>query len=70
MKTGGGYRDDLFSGTYMGFVGGDSAQYTIVVYNVEPTSYPGYAGVGTAQPIFAEIAHMLIDKYGVTPKRT
>ena len=70
MKTGGGYRDDLFSGTYMGFVGGDSAQYTIVVYNVEPTSYPGYAGVGTAQPIFADIAHMLIDKYGVTPKRT
>ena len=67
-KTGGGYREDLFNGTYMGFVGGDTPKYTIIVYNIEPHSYKGYAGVGTAQPIFAEIAHMLIDHYDVSPK--
>lgn len=67
-KTGGGYRDDLFSGTYMGYVGGDTPKYAIIVYNIEPHSYKGYAGVGTAQPVFADIAHMLIDHYDVTPK--
>ncbi len=67
-KSGGGYREDLYNGTYMGFVGGDTAQYAIIVYNYEPHSYKGYAGVGTAQPVFAQIAHMLIDNYGVTPK--
>lgn len=67
-KTGGGYREDLYNGTYMGFVGGDTAQYAIIVYNYEPHSYKGYAGVGTAQPVFGQIAHMLIDNFGVTPK--
>jgi cell division protein FtsI/penicillin-binding protein 2 len=67
-KSGGGYRDDLFNGTYMGYVGGDTPKYAIIVYNIEPHTYKGYAGVGTAQPIFAEIAHMLIDRYDVTPK--
>lgn len=68
-KSGGGYHEDLYNGTYMGFVGGDTAQYAIIVYNYEPRSYKGYAGVGTAQPVFAQIAHMLIDNYGVTPKK-
>lgn len=67
-KAGGGYRDDLFNGTYMGYVGGDTPKYAIIVYNIEPHSYKGYAGAGTAQPIFAQIAHMLIDHYDVTPK--
>lgn len=67
-KTGGGYREDLFNGTYMGYVGGDTPKYAIIVYNIEPHSYKGYAGAATAQPIFAEIAHMLIDHYDVTPK--
>jgi cell division protein FtsI/penicillin-binding protein 2 len=67
-KSGGGYRDDLFNGTYMGFVGGDTAQYAIIVYNIEPHSYKGYAGTGAGQPVFANIAHMLIERYGVTPK--
>lgn len=67
-KPGGGYREDLFNGTYMGYVGGDTPKYAIIVYNIEPHSYKGYAGVGTAQPIFADIAHMLIDHYDVAPK--
>lgn len=67
-KTGGGYREDLFNGTYMGFVGGDMPKYAIIVYNLEPHTYKGYAGVGVAQPMFAQIAHMLIDNYDVTPK--
>ncbi len=65
---GGGYREDVFNGTFMGFVGGDKPQYTIVIYNIEPRNYGGYAGANTGQPVFAEVAHMLIDNYGVTPK--
>lgn len=66
--NGGGYRDDVFNGSYLGFVGGDTPQYTIVIYNFKPRHYSGYAGANTSQPIFADIAHMLIDNYGVTPK--
>lgn len=67
-KDGGGYRDDVYNGTFMGYVGGDQPQYTIVVYNIEPHGYSGYAGAQTGQPIFADIAHMLINNYDVTPK--
>ncbi|MFZ1483454.1 MAG: penicillin-binding protein 2 [Candidatus Saccharimonadales bacterium] len=62
------YREDAFNGTFMGFVGGDTAQYTVVIYNIEPRGYAGYAGAQTGQPVFAEVAHMLIDNYGVEPK--
>ena len=65
----GGYRTDKFNGTYLGFVGGDTPQYAIVVYNIEPTDYYGFAGGRTAQPVFAQIAHMLIDDFGVTPRK-
>jgi len=65
----GGYDPHKVNGTYMGFVGGDTPQYAIVVYNLEPTKYVGFAGAGTSQPVFGDIAHMLINDFGVTPKR-
>jgi len=64
----GGYYADRVNGTYMGFVGGNSPQYAIVVYNMQPTKYNGFAGSGTGQPVFANIAHMLINNFGVTPR--
>ncbi|HWB38634.1 MAG TPA: penicillin-binding protein 2 [Candidatus Saccharimonadales bacterium] len=66
-KPGGGYYDDLFNGTYMGFVGGNKPQYVIVVFVYKPT-IGGYAGTAAAQPIFGNLAHMLIDNSYVTPK--
>jgi len=65
----GGYDAHKVNGTYMGFVGGDTPQYAIVVYNLEPSKYAGFAGAGTSQPVFGNIAHMLINDFGVTPKR-
>jgi cell division protein FtsI/penicillin-binding protein 2 len=64
----GGYYTDRVNGTYMGFVGGDTPQYVIVVYNMQPTKYAGFAGSGTGQPVFANIAHMLVNNFGVTPR--
>ena len=64
----GGYYPNLFNGTYMGFVGGNTPQYAIVVYNIKPTIYAEFAGVDTGQPYFADIAHMLVNDFGVTPK--
>jgi cell division protein FtsI/penicillin-binding protein 2 len=64
----GGYSADQVNGTYMGFVGGNTPQYAIVVYNLQPTKYSGFAGAATGQPVFANIAHMLINNFGVTPK--
>jgi cell division protein FtsI (penicillin-binding protein 3) len=64
----GGYYADKVNGTYMGFVGGNTPQYAIVVYNMQPTKYAGFAGSGTGQPVFANIAHMLVNSFGVTPR--
>jgi cell division protein FtsI/penicillin-binding protein 2 len=66
-KPGGGYYDNLFNGTYAGFVGGDKPQYVIVVFVDKPTN-GGYAGTAAAQPIFANLAHMLINDSYVAPK--
>lgn len=67
-KPGGGYYDHLFNGTYLGFVGGDQPEYVIAVFVYKPT-IGGYAGTAAAQPIFGDLAHMLIDNSFVTPKQ-
>lgn len=64
----GGYLPNKYMGTYIGFVGGNSPQYAIVVYNMEPNDYGEFAGAGAGQPVFANIAHTLINDFGVTPK--
>lgn len=66
-KPGGGYYDNKFNGTYVGFVGGDKPQYVIVVFNLQP-GVAGYAGTYGGQPVFADLAHMLINSSYVTPK--
>lgn len=66
-KPGGGYYSDKFNGTYLGYVGGDKAQYVIVVFVDKPTN-GGYAGTAAAQPIFGAIAHTLINESKVTPR--
>ena len=63
----GGYYADKYNGTYLGFVGGDKVQYVIAVFNIEP-NVPGYAGSLGGQPVFADLAHMLIDNGYVAPK--
>jgi cell division protein FtsI/penicillin-binding protein 2 len=63
----GGYYTDKFNGTYAGFVGGDKPQYVVVVYNIQP-KVAGYAGSYAGQPVFGDLAHMLIDNGFVTPK--
>lgn len=63
----GGYYADKFNGTYLGFVGGDKPQYVIAVYNIEP-HVVGYAGSHAGQPVFGDLAHMLIDNSFVAPK--
>ncbi|MEO6760922.1 MAG: penicillin-binding protein 2 [Candidatus Saccharimonadales bacterium] len=68
-KPTGGYYDNEFYGTFVGFVGGDKPEYTIVVYVNQPQIPYGYVGAQAAQPVFADLAHMLIDDFGVTPRR-
>lgn len=63
----GGYYKDIYNGTYVGFVGGDKPQYVIVVYNIRP-NVAGYAGTYAGQPVFSDLAHMLIDNSFVDPK--
>lgn len=62
----GGYYDDRFNGTFMGFVGGARPEYVIVVRVNEP-KIPGYAGSQAAAPIFGSITEMLINNIGIVP---
>jgi cell division protein FtsI (penicillin-binding protein 3) len=68
-QPGGGYYPNLYNGTYVGFVGGTitKPQYVIVVYNIKP-NVPGYAGSYGGQPVFADLAHMLINGGYATPE--
>jgi cell division protein FtsI/penicillin-binding protein 2 len=66
-QPGGGYYANIFNGTYVGFVGGNKPQYVIVVFNTKP-NVPGYAGALGGQPVFADLAHMLINDGYVNPK--
>jgi cell division protein FtsI/penicillin-binding protein 2 len=66
-KPGGGYYEHEFNGTYLGFVGGDKPQYVIAI-RVNQPKIGGYAGTAAAQPIFVDLAHMLTDDFGVTPR--
>ena len=59
-QPGGGYYTDKYNGTYIGFVGVNKPQYVIVVFNIEP-NVTGYAGSYGGQPVFADLAHMLIN---------
>lgn len=63
----GGYYGNIYNGTYVGFVGGDKPQYVIVVFTIKP-NVVGYAGSEAAQPVFADLAHMLINDGYAHPK--
>lgn len=63
----GGYYDDRFNGTYVGFVGGDRPEYVIMVRVDEP-KIGGYAGTSAAGPIFGQAVNMLIDNFSVQAK--
>ena len=66
-QPGGGYYKNIYNGTYLGFVGGSRIKYIVVVYNIKPAT-PGYAGSFAAMPVFADLAHMLINNGYVAPK--
>jgi cell division protein FtsI (penicillin-binding protein 3) len=67
-KPNGGYYDDEFNGSYLGFVGGSKPQYVIAVFVNKP-KVAGYAGTAAAQPIFGKITHMLINNSYVAPRQ-
>ena len=68
VKPGGGYYDDRYTGTFAGFVGGDKPEYIILVRVNEP-KIGGFAGAATAAPIFSNLATMMIDNFGIAPKK-
>lgn len=63
----GKYKENDYNGTYVGFVGGDKPEYIISIVIYEP-KIGGYAGSVAAQPLFADLAEMLIDNFGVSPR--
>ncbi|HSX24068.1 MAG TPA: penicillin-binding protein 2 [Candidatus Saccharimonadales bacterium] len=67
-KPGGGYLDNRFEGTFLGYIGGDMPQYVIVVRVSQATNIYGYAGAKATAPIYFKLADMLINNFGVQPK--
>lgn len=66
-KPEGGYYDDRFNGTFLGYIGGDKPQYIIAVRVNEP-KIGGYAGSRGAAPIFSAMVDALINNGRVMPK--
>lgn len=62
----GGYRNDVYNGTFIGYVGGDKPEYVIMVRINEPR-VAFYAGTAAAAPLFGKVASMLIDSYSIRP---
>lgn len=63
----GGYYDDRYNGTFVGFIGGDEPEYVIVIAIHEP-HVAGYAGAKAAAPVYFKLVNMLLDNFGVKPK--
>jgi cell division protein FtsI/penicillin-binding protein 2 len=63
----GGYREDLFNGTFIGYVGGDKPEYVAIVKVDEPR-ISGHAGFEAAAPLFGKISDMLIDNFSISKK--
>lgn len=64
----GGYYEDKYNGLFSGFVGGAAPEYVILVRVNEP-KIAGYAGAKAAAPIFSSIVNMLIDSFGLSPRK-
>ena len=63
-KPNGGYYDDRYNGTFVGYVGGDKPRFVIMVRVDEP-KIGGYAGTTAAAPLFAKTMDMLIQNYSI-----
>lgn len=64
-KPEGGYYNDRYNGTFLGYVGGNTPQYVIMVRVDEP-KVAGYAGTTAAAPLFGKTMDMLIQNYAVS----
>lgn len=63
----GRYREDVFNGTFVGYVGGDKPEYVIIVKVDEP-HVADHAGIAAAAPLFGKLSNMLIDDFSVSRK--
>lgn len=64
-KPEGGYYTDRYNGTFIGYVGGNSPEYVIMVRVDEP-KIGGYAGTTAAAPLFGKTMDLLIQNYAVS----
>lgn len=62
----GGYRTDVYNGTFVGYVGGDKPEYVVFVRINEPR-VAFYAGSAAAAPLFGKVVSMLIDNFSIRP---
>jgi cell division protein FtsI/penicillin-binding protein 2 len=62
----GKYTDDNSIGTYLGFGGGATPEYVIMVRVID-SKLPGYSGTVAAAPIFSDIAHWMLDYNQIQP---
>jgi cell division protein FtsI/penicillin-binding protein 2 len=62
----GGYRTDVYNGTFIGFIGGDKPEYAIMVRVDEP-HVAFYAGTAAAAPLFAKTLDVLINNFSIRP---
>ena len=62
----GGYRTDVYNGTFIGYIGGDKPEYAIMVRVDEP-HVDFYAGTVAAAPLFSKVLDVLINNFSIRP---
>ncbi|HEX5456076.1 MAG TPA: penicillin-binding protein 2 [Candidatus Saccharimonadales bacterium] len=61
---GGTYIDNVFNGTFIGFVGGDKPEYVIMI-RVNKPHVDYFAGAAAAAPLFGKVTDMLINDFSI-----
>jgi cell division protein FtsI/penicillin-binding protein 2 len=65
----GGYFEDVYNGTFVGFLGGGEVPDYAIIVRVDRPKISGYAGSAAARPIFASLSNMLLDNFTVTREK-
>jgi cell division protein FtsI (penicillin-binding protein 3) len=68
-KSNGGYRDDIFNATFVGFVGTVRPEYVIAIRLDQGKSEGGeFTGGKSARPVFTAITKSLMDSVSLAPR--
>lgn len=62
----GGYRDDVYTATFSGYIGRSKPKYVVVLRVDEGSAASGFSGFNSAKPVFVGIANGIMDNVPIS----